>query len=174
MLSLKECKMTSSPIPHTAQERKERIETTVMLTKNGRPRSLHERMVDYVIPGVSIAIINDYHLEWACGYGVRKRGEPERVDTETVFQACSISKAVTAIAVLRLVEEGRLDLDADVNTFLQSWKVPANGLWQPKITVRQLLSHTAGMSVPWFAGYHRQQGMCWRSSCSKGRRKRLR
>jgi len=149
--------MTSSPIPHTAQEKKERIETAVMLTKNGRPRSLHERMVDHAIPGVSIAVINDYHLEWACGYGVRKRGEPERIDTETVFQACSISKAVAAIAVLRLVEEGHLDLDADVNLFLKSWKVPANGSWQPKVTVRQVLSHTAGISVPWFAGYHRDQ-----------------
>jgi len=127
--------MTSSPIPPTAQEKKERIETAVMLTKNGRPRSLHERMVDHTIPGVSIAVINDYHLEWACGYGVRKRGVPEHIDTETVFQACSISKAVTAIAVLRLVEEGHLDLDADVNVFLKSWKVPANGSWQPKVTV---------------------------------------
>lgn len=149
--------MTASPISHTAQEKKERIETAVVLTKNGRPRSLHERMVAYTIPGVSIAVINDYHLEWACGYGVRKRGEPERIDTETVFQACSISKAVTAIAVLRLVEEGRLDLDTDVNLFLKSWKVPANGSWQPKVTLRQVLSHTAGISVPWFAGYHRDQ-----------------
>src|SRR5579863_4330815 len=104
--------MTSSPIPHTAQEKKERIETAVMLTKNGRPRSLHRRLSDYSIPAVSIAIINDYSVEWACGYGVRKMGEPGRVNTETFFQACSTSKAVTAIAVLRLVQEGRLDLDA--------------------------------------------------------------
>ena len=57
-LFLKECKMTASPISHTAQEKKERIETAVMLTKNGRPCSLQERMVDYTIPGVSIAVIN--------------------------------------------------------------------------------------------------------------------
>jgi CubicO group peptidase (beta-lactamase class C family) len=150
-------KMTSSPTPHTAQERKEHIETTVMLTKNGRPRSLHQRMADYVIPGVSIAVINDYHIEWADGYGVCKKGEPERVTPETLFQACSISKAVTAIAILRLVEEGRLDLDTDINLFLKSWKVPANASWKPKITIRQVLSHTAGISVPWFAGYHRNQ-----------------
>lgn len=149
--------MTSSPIPRAAQEKKERIETAVMLTKNARPRSLHERMVDHTIPGVSIAVINDYQLEWACGYGVRKRGEPEHIDTETVFQACSISKAVTAIAVLRLVEEGRLDLDADVNLFLKSWKVSANGSWQPKVSIRQVLSHTAGISVQGFPGYYRDQ-----------------
>lgn len=145
--------MTSS----TAREKKERIETMLMLAKNGRPRSLHQRLSDYAIPGASVAVINDYQIEWAAGYGVRKRGKPDRVDTETLFQACSTSKAVTAMAVLRLVEEGRLDLDADVNAFLRSWKIPANGLWQPKVTIRQLLSHTAGMSVPWFAGYHPQQ-----------------
>jgi CubicO group peptidase (beta-lactamase class C family) len=155
--------MTSSPIPHPAQEKKERIETAIVLAKNDRPRSLHERMMDHTIPGVSIAVINDYHLEWACGYGVRKRGEPEPIETETPFQACSISKALTAVAVLRLVEEGRLDLEADVNTFLKSWKVPANGSWQPKVTIRQVLSHTAGISVPWFAGYHRDQDIpTWR------------
>ena len=148
--------MTSS-IPYPAQERKKQIETTVIVTKNGHPRSLHERMADYSIPGVSIAIINDYQLEWACGYGACKTDEPERITTETLFQACSISKAVTAIAVLRLVEEGKLELDADVNLFLKSWKVPANGSWRPKVTIRQLLSHTAGTNVPWFPGYHRDQ-----------------
>jgi CubicO group peptidase (beta-lactamase class C family) len=149
--------MTSFSTPHNAQERKERIETAVMLAKNAGSRSLHQRMTKYAIPGVGIAIINDYQIEWSGGYGVRKRGEDAPVEPETLFQACSISKAVTAIAVLRLIEEGRLDLDADVNTFLRSWKVPANGLWQPAITIRQLLSHTAGISVAWFAGYHRDQ-----------------
>lgn len=146
-----------NPIDTTVQEKKERIETALILTKNGRPRSLNARMVDFTIPGASMTVINDYRLEWACGYGVRKQGEPEPIETETLFQACSISKAVTAIAVLRVVEVGLLDLNADVNRFLQSWKVPANGAWRPKVTPRQLLSHTAGISVPWFAGYHRDQ-----------------
>jgi len=134
----------------TAQEKKERIETAVMLGKKGRPRSLRERMADCTVPGVSIAVVNDYRLEWACGYGVRRQGEPEQVDPETLFQACSISKAVTAIAVLRLVEEGRLVLDADINLFLKSWKLRATEDWQEKATVRRVLSHTAGISVPWF------------------------
>ncbi|HZO73557.1 MAG TPA: serine hydrolase domain-containing protein [Ktedonobacteraceae bacterium] len=146
-----------TPTNQLGQEKKERIETAVMVTRNGRPRSLHERMTDYTIPGVSLAMINNYHLEWACGYGVRKMGEPERIDSETLFQACSISKVVTASAVLRLVEAGRLDLDADVNLFLKSWKVPAHQAQQSEVTIRRLLSHTAGISVPWFAGYHREQ-----------------
>lgn len=143
--------MTFSPLSH-----KERVETAVRL-KGGSAQPLSKRMAKYRIPGISIAVMNDYQIEWASGYGVRKQGTSDLVDTETLFQACSISKAVTAIAVLRLVSEGRLDLDADVNSYLRSWKVPRNDSWQPTVTIRELLSHTAGISVPWFAGYHRQQ-----------------
>src|SRR5690242_18911168 len=82
----------------TVQEKQERIEAATMVTKSGHFRSLHERMMDFTIPGVSIAVINNYHLEWACGYGVRKQGESAPVEPTTLFQACSISKAVTAIA----------------------------------------------------------------------------
>ncbi|HLG61840.1 MAG TPA: hypothetical protein VKY19_07895 [Ktedonosporobacter sp.] len=57
-----------TPADQLMQEKKGRIETAVMMTRDGRPRSLYERMVDYTIPGVSLAIINDYHLEWTCGF----------------------------------------------------------------------------------------------------------
>src|SRR5262249_46759440 len=68
-------------------------------------------------------------------------------------QAGSISKPVCALAVMRLVEQGTLDLDVDVNGYLSSWRAPANGGWQPRITLRQLLSHTAGTTVHGFRGY---------------------
>ena len=148
--------MIFSPLSSTAGERKERVEMAVRL-KGGSIQPLSKRMARYRVPGVSMAVMNDYQIEWASGYGVRKQGTSDPVDTETLFQACSISKAVTAIAVLRLVSEGRLDLDNDVNSYLRSWKVPRNGSWQPTVTIRELLSHTGGISVPWFAGYHRQQ-----------------
>jgi CubicO group peptidase (beta-lactamase class C family) len=74
-----------------------------------------------------------------------------------VFQVCSISKPVTALAVLRLVQAGRLDLGEDVNRYLTSWRVPANGDWQPCVTLRHLLSHGAGLSQHWFPGYRRDE-----------------
>jgi CubicO group peptidase (beta-lactamase class C family) len=77
------------------------------------------------------------------------------VTERTLFQAASISKPVCAMGVMRLVQEGRLDLDADVNDSLTSWRVPANGDWQPRVTLRQLLSHTAGTTVHGFVGYRR-------------------
>ena len=68
----------------------------------------------------------------------------------TAFQACSISKPVTALAALRLVQAGRLGLDDDVNDRLTRWRLPANGAWQPRVTLRHLLSHSAGLTETFF------------------------
>ena len=143
-------------LSNEALQRKAQVETAPIL--KGK-QSLLDYIAKQRIPGVSIAIINDYQIEWAEGYGVREMGQPDAVNTGTLFQACSISKAVTAVAALRLVEQGQLDLDSDINTFLTSWKVPSQkkGVGQPAVTLRQLLSHTAGMSVAWYPGYHREQ-----------------
>jgi CubicO group peptidase (beta-lactamase class C family) len=105
------------------------------------------------VPGVSIAVIHDGKIEWANGYGVvRLGGAP--VTPETLFQAGSISKPVTAMAVMHLVQTGKLNLDTDVNQYLKSWKVPSNSFTEKtKITLRELLSHTAGMTVHGFPGY---------------------
>lgn len=73
---------------------------------------------------------------------------------ETLFQDGSISKSVTALAVLRIVEQGKLNLDADVSQYLRSWKLPTNKFTeQRKVTLRELLSHTAGATVHGFEGY---------------------
>lgn len=99
------------------------------------------------VPGVSLAVINGYRIEWARGYGVLGEGSPEAVTPGTLFQAGSISKPVTAMAVLRLVQQGKLSLDEDVNKKLVTWKVPENEFTRKeKVTVRRLLSHTAGLN----------------------------
>ncbi|HKP51752.1 MAG TPA: serine hydrolase [Chloroflexia bacterium] len=122
-----------------------------------RPTTILDRMEHYGIPGVSVAVINNGEIEWARGYGVREAGKPDPVETDTIFQAGSISKTATALAALRLVDMGILALDEDANTFLKSWQVPSNGPWQPRVTLRQLLSHTAGTTVNGFAGYHQEE-----------------
>ncbi|WP_020466346.1 serine hydrolase [Singulisphaera acidiphila] len=118
---------------------------------------LKDRMAHYHTPGVSIAVINRGRIEWARGFGVKEWGKSDPVSEQTIFQAGSISKPVFAMAVMRLVQDGKLDLDEDVNRYLKSWKVPANGLWQPRVTLRQLLSHTAGLTVHGFPGYARTE-----------------
>jgi CubicO group peptidase (beta-lactamase class C family) len=121
--------------------------------------ALLQAMDEYQVPGLSIAIVQDYSIVWSGAFGVRQAGERAPVQVDTRFQACSISKAVTAAAVMRLVQDETLNLDEDVNHYLKSWKVPANETWQPVVTLRQLLSHTAGINVPWFYGYHREQNI---------------
>lgn len=109
--------------------------------------SLAEKMEFYSVPGVSIAVINNGEIEWAKGYGLRIAGRDLPVDANTLFQAASISKSVSALGALHLVQKGRLDLDTDVNNFLESWKVPENEFTRSHpVTVRYLLCHGAGIS----------------------------
>jgi CubicO group peptidase (beta-lactamase class C family) len=123
----------------------------------GEPARLEERMHYHRTPGVSIAVIADGRLEWARGFGVRTTCEAAPVADDTLFQAASISKPVFALAVMRLVAQGRLDLDADVNEYLASWKLPANDGWRPRVTLRQLLSHRAGLTVHGFPGFRHDE-----------------
>lgn len=83
-----------------------------------------------------------------------EKGGKTPVTTATLFQAGSISKPVSALGSLRLVEQGKLALDEDVNARLSSWKVPENEFTKAKkATLRGLLSHTAGFTVHGFLGY---------------------
>jgi CubicO group peptidase (beta-lactamase class C family) len=119
----------------------------------GPPQALAERMAFCHTPGVGLAIVEGFELAWAGGFGQREAGSGEPVTAGTLFQAASISKPVLALAVMRLVQDGVLELDRDVNDYITSWQVPANDGWQPRITLRQLLSHTAGVTVGGFPGY---------------------
>jgi CubicO group peptidase (beta-lactamase class C family) len=110
-------------------------------------------MADAATPGASVAVIDDFDVAWARGIGKPTIDATHVVSKNTPFQAGSISKPVFALAVMRLVEAGSLDLDGDVNDYLKSWKVPAGDGWRPRLTLRQLLSHTAGTTVHGFAGY---------------------
>ncbi|MFL5735082.1 MAG: serine hydrolase domain-containing protein [Chloroflexia bacterium] len=143
----------------SVEERIRRVEANLLLDpKPWQPAAeptLPERMRYHNVPGLSVAVINEGRIEWARAYGVLEAGKPEPVEAGTLFQAGSISKAVTAAAALRLVGRGLLALDEDVNRFLTSWRVPPNDGWQPRVTLRQLLSHTAGTTVHGFPGYPR-------------------
>lgn len=118
-----------------------------------RSMTIAERLEHYNVPGVSVAVISGGRVEWARGFGVMaKDGKP--VGPETLFQAASISKHVAAMVVLRLVEQGKLALDEDVNVKLRSWKVPENEFTKTeKVTLRRLLNHSAGVTVHGFPGY---------------------
>lgn len=116
-------------------------------------RTLTEAMAEYHVSAVSIAVIHHGKLEWSRGFGTTSLGGSPTTP-ETLFQAGSVSKPLTAMAALRLVQEGNLGLDRDVNKDLTSWKVPASAEAGGKpVTLRELLTHTAGMTVHGFPGY---------------------
>lgn len=122
--------------------------------KGGQKYNLRERMGHYGVPGLSIALIRNGKIAWAQGYGVLQAGGNEPVNAETVFSVGSVSKVGTAAAALRLVEQGKLSLDQDVNRYLTSWEVPTNRYTLEKpVTLRAIMSHTAGLTVHGFADF---------------------
>ena len=147
-----------APMPADAAER---IESALLPTFiiRGEPtphRSLADRMDELGVPGVSVAVLADGEVGWARGYGFADVEWRRPVTANTLFQAASVSKPVAALAALQLVEEGRVDLDADVNTYLRSWLLPSNELTTAAaVTLRGLVTHRAGLSVSGFPGTDR-------------------
>jgi len=118
------------------------------------PMNLEERMKDLKVPGLSVAVVNDFKVEWSKGYGVRDSRTGAPITDQTLFQVASITKCMGAVVALRLAQDGILDLDRDVNGYLKRWKVPENEFTRvEKVTLRRLLSHTAGLTVSGFRGY---------------------
>jgi len=114
----------------------------------GRPFehwTIQDRMHFYDVPGVQIALIDQGELAWIGSYGVTRASGDQHVDDKTLFEAASVSKVVTALAVLRLVDRGTLDLDAPVRPLLKSWQLsdPSSS-----VTTRKLLSHNAAINFP--------------------------
>jgi CubicO group peptidase (beta-lactamase class C family) len=115
--------------------------------------ALADHMKELHVPGVRIAVSHEGKIEWARGFGVRAVGG-SAVNAETMFQAGSIRKPVAAMAALRLVQDGKLSLDADINTYLTSWRLPSDAFASGKpITLREPLTHTAGITVHGFPVY---------------------
>lgn len=104
------------------------------------------------VPGAAVALVWDGEVAWSAGYGLadRERGVP--VTADTVFQVASISKSVTAWGVMRLVESGKLELDAPVEQYLTRWHLPPSRYDTGGVTIRRLLSHTAGLSLHGYPG----------------------
>lgn len=116
--------------------------------------TIEERMKHYGVPGMSIAVIDSFKIAWVKSYGVMDTATKQPVTDSTLFQAASISKPVFAMAALKLAEMGAVDLNADVNTILRSWKIPENEFTATeKVTLKRLLGHVAGTTVHGFPGY---------------------
>ena len=120
--------------------------------------SIDELLERFNVPGVSIAVIRDFDIHWAKGYGIADVESGAAVNTETLFQAASISKPVNAMALLKAAEEGRFSIDEDVNKLLSSWQIPESEHTESAfVTPRMLASHTSGLGDGLgFPGYEPQ------------------
>ena len=140
-----------------AQVERSLVPTILIEGEQAQTFTLEERMALHGVPGVSVAVLKDGEVDWVRAYGVADASTARPVSTETLFQAASISKPIAAMAALRLVEDGRLSLDQDVNDQLRSWTLPASEFVADgpgdRVTPRRLLTHTAGLSVSGFPGY---------------------
>lgn len=119
--------------------------------------TLEQMMKKFGVPGLSIAVVKDSKIHWAKTYGVADVKTKQALDVDTLFQAASISKPVTAMAAVKLMQDQRLSLDDDVNNILMSWKIPASDLTRVQpVTPRSLFSHTSGSDDGFgFPGYAR-------------------
>jgi CubicO group peptidase (beta-lactamase class C family) len=120
----------------------------VILKSSDHPyMQLAAQMETMHVPAVSMVAIRNGKIDWAQAYGVTSLGGA-KATTRTLFGAASMSKPLTAVAVLKLVEEGKIELDADVNQYLKRWKIPENAFTsEKKVTVRELLNHTSGIGT---------------------------
>lgn len=150
---------SQSPSDSALSARISRIENGLLpaVIIKGQPpaaMSVSTRMAHYKVPGVSIAFFDHGQILWTRAYGLANVSSKKPVTPDTLFQAASISKPVTALAALRLIQQGKLNLDENVNLKLKSWKVPENEFTSTeKVTIRRILSHSAGLTVHGFPGY---------------------
>ena len=115
--------------------------------------TLAERSAHYQCPGLSVAATENGRVAWAAGWGRREVGEVGEVDAQTLFSGASISKPITALLALQLVDQGLVDLDCDINRYLNRWQLPNNEHTEGHpVTLRWLLSHKAGTNVHGFGG----------------------
>ncbi len=119
-----------------------------------------DRMKYYKVAGVSIAVIKDFKIDWAKGYGLADTTQKMPVTTQTMFSAGSISKLVMAVTALKMVENGQIALEKPINEYLSSWKIVENDFTKKTpITLRMLLSHSAGTSQSSYFGFAPTQAL---------------
>ncbi|PCJ14321.1 MAG: hypothetical protein COB10_04540 [Planctomycetota bacterium] len=108
---------------------------------------------DFSVPGAAIAIIENGEIVLQKGYGFSDIENEVKVDTKTGFNIGSISKTFAAWGVMNLVQDGKLDLDAPAEKYLSRWHLPESEFDSNEVTIRRLLSHTAGLSLHGYPGW---------------------
>ncbi|MEI5934998.1 serine hydrolase domain-containing protein [Bacillus albus] len=116
---------------------------------NLKSNNIYEKMNQYSVAGLSLAIMRDAKLDETIAFGTLESGTTRTVTTNSIFNSCSISKFITTMLVLTLSDQEIIHLDEDINDRLTSWNIPTNLFTsQKKFTLRNLLSHQSGIIDP--------------------------
>lgn len=107
----------------------------------------------YKVPGAAIGLIENDKIIWQKGYGFADKESNKMVTPNTIFRIASISKPITAWGIMHLVDQGKIELDAPAEKYLTRWHIPSSKFDKRGVTIRRLLSHTAGFSVEGSPGY---------------------
>ncbi|WP_158025050.1 serine hydrolase [Candidatus Protochlamydia sp. W-9] len=110
-------------------------------------------MKKYKIPGIAVALLDNYKITSLQCYGFADRANHRPITLKTIFQVGSISKPVSAWGILLLAKNGKINLDASVEQYLTRWTLPESVFNKDDVTIRRILNHTAGLSVPNYPGY---------------------
>lgn len=164
--------VAQQPYSKAVNEQIARVENSLSgsLVVDGKLYTLAERMKHYNVAGISVAVIDNYQIVWAKGYGYADKKEGRKVTTNTMFEPGSISKSLNAVGILQLAQQGKLDLYQDINQYLVSWKFPYDTVSHgKKITTAQLLSHSAGLTIHGFPGYRRDSAIAAVTNILDGR-----
>lgn len=124
---------------HSESQPQQKYQMTIAILES----LIKSEMADKNIPGMAIAIVDNQQIVWQQGFGISNPQTKTPITNETVFRVGSVSKLFTDIAVMRLVEQGKLNLDAPITKYLPDFK-PKNSFNKP-ITLRQLMSHRSGL-----------------------------
>jgi len=137
----------SSDIPQTGYQKREGLEPKLETAIEEFRASVPAKMKDGKIPGIALALVDRDGILWAEGFGVTEYKGEKPVSPDTPFLICGLSKPLTAAAVMMAVQDGLLDLQAPLITYLPDFTVNSRFEKQPerKVTLAHLLSSTAGL-----------------------------
>ncbi len=154
MLSLAHASIVAAAPGPTERVDNGLLPAITLIDRPTRKMNLAQRMEHYKVPAISVAVIDNHRIAWAKAYGSLESSSLKAATSGTLFQAGSLSKPISAAAALTLVQKGKLALDEPLNRYLASWKIPATqGIRGSDVTLRRVLSHTAGINVHGFRGY---------------------
>ena len=120
--------------------------------KNKLDNLIPKYLKKYNITGASIGIVSDGKISYVLNYGYSDKKDKKAVNNDTVFQVGSISKSLAALGVMHLVDEGKISLDDPAEKYLTRWHLPPSKYSKNDVTIKRLLSHTAGLSLHGYSG----------------------